>query len=278
MIESKGGESIKGMTIKDEELIEHGARRRRDARDRRPGEHPVLPRGGRHAAGDRHQPALRRRRSRCRRGGLALPGARARARDGERPEPRLGDFREGSSMTRFFSHLVLAPDGDGVLEPSRRSCLEPVASDTGRGLGHALRRHRRGRVHRLAPRRDARRRRPRGRRDRLLHRLLRPGAQGAERARSARRPPRSTSPRTSSTSPASTASSTSPASPACAASATSSRSTCAGTCSRAQRRLRGGSARRRAGRLRVLLVGLRRGRDATRRPRTRRRARCRRTG
>ena len=32
MIESKGGESIKGMTIKDAELIEHGAAGRRDAR------------------------------------------------------------------------------------------------------------------------------------------------------------------------------------------------------------------------------------------------------
>ena len=47
------------------------------------------------------------------------------------------------------------------------------------------------------------RRRPRGRRDRLLHRLLRPGAEGGERAR-ARRAAGSTSPRTSSTSPAST--------------------------------------------------------------------------
>ncbi len=56
------------------------------------------------------------------------------------------------------------------------------------------------------------RRRPRGRRDRLLHRLLRPGAEGGERPR-ARRSQRSTSPRTSSTSPASTASSTSPGQP-----------------------------------------------------------------
>ena len=56
-----------------------------------------------------------------------------------------------------------------------------------------------------------------------------------ENARGARRAPRSTSPRTSSTSPASTASSTSPDSRACAASATSSRSTCAATCSPSQR-------------------------------------------
>ena len=36
MIQSKGGESIKGMTIKDRDLIEFGARGRRGARPRRP--------------------------------------------------------------------------------------------------------------------------------------------------------------------------------------------------------------------------------------------------
>ena len=51
MIESKGGESIKGMTIKDAELIEFGARVAETLRHRRAGEHPVLPR----ADGDRHQ-------------------------------------------------------------------------------------------------------------------------------------------------------------------------------------------------------------------------------
>ena len=43
MIQSKGGESIKGASIKDWELIEHARKRRRDRRHRRPGEHPVLP-------------------------------------------------------------------------------------------------------------------------------------------------------------------------------------------------------------------------------------------
>ena len=37
------------------------AARLRDARPRRPGERPVLPRAGRHASRHRHQPALRRR-------------------------------------------------------------------------------------------------------------------------------------------------------------------------------------------------------------------------
>ena len=110
MIESKGGESIKGMTIKDGELIEHGRARRRDARHRRPGEHPVLPRAATAvAAGHRRQPALRRRRSRCRRAaGARYPELALALADGERPEPRLGEFREGVVMTRFFSQVILA--------------------------------------------------------------------------------------------------------------------------------------------------------------------------
>jgi hypothetical protein len=36
--------------------------------------------------------------------------------NGERPEPRLGEFREGVTMTRFFSEVVLR-DAGGTLEP-----------------------------------------------------------------------------------------------------------------------------------------------------------------
>jgi len=43
---------------------------------------------------------------------LALALAR-----GEHPEPRLGDFREGIVMTRFFSDLSLMQNGDGTLKP-----------------------------------------------------------------------------------------------------------------------------------------------------------------
>jgi hypothetical protein len=43
---------------------------------------------------------------------LALALAR-----GEHPEPRLGDFREGIVMTRFFSDLSLTSNGDGTLKP-----------------------------------------------------------------------------------------------------------------------------------------------------------------
>jgi len=116
MIESKGGESIKGMTIKAPDLIEHGCRvaealgivgpaniqcfREED------GSLPVTdvnPRFGGGfplptAAGS-HYPEL----------ALALAA-------GEHPEPRLGEFEEGLLMTRFFSQVVLR-DAGGTLEP-----------------------------------------------------------------------------------------------------------------------------------------------------------------
>jgi carbamoyl-phosphate synthase large subunit len=115
MIESKGGESIKGMTIRDDELIEHG---RRVAETmgivgpaniqcfREPdGSLPITdvnPRFGGGfplptAAGSRYPE-------------LALALAR-----GERPEPRLGDFREGVVMTRFFSQVILERNGTALL-------------------------------------------------------------------------------------------------------------------------------------------------------------------
>jgi carbamoyl-phosphate synthase large subunit len=117
MVESKGGESIKGMTVRDDELIAFGARvaetigikgpatvqcfRERDGRllvtdvNPRFGGGFPLP----HAAGGRY-PEL----------ALALA-------QGERPEPRLGEFREGVVMTRFFSQLTLVAGEDGTLAP-----------------------------------------------------------------------------------------------------------------------------------------------------------------
>lgn len=129
MIQSKGGESIKGMTVKDWELIEHGRRVAEtiglvgpaniqcfrepdgslpvtDVNPRFGGAFP-LPR----AAGSRYPE-------------LALELAR-----GERPEPRLGEFREGVVMTRFFSHLCLTADGDGRLEPLDEELPEPVVRE-----------------------------------------------------------------------------------------------------------------------------------------------------
>ena len=117
MILSKGGESIKGASIQDRELIEHGARTAEvvgikgpanvqcfrepdgslpitDVNTRFGGGFPVpLAAGGRYPE-------------------LALALAR-----GERPEPRLGDFVEGVVMTRYFSEVCLAPDEEGVLQP-----------------------------------------------------------------------------------------------------------------------------------------------------------------
>jgi carbamoyl-phosphate synthase large subunit len=114
MIESKGGESIKGMTTRDSQLIDHG-RRVAEALGivgpaniqcfREPdGSLPVTdvnPRFGGGfplptAAGSRY-PEL----------ALALAA-------GERPEPALGAFREGVVMTRYFWQVVLE-DGGGTL-------------------------------------------------------------------------------------------------------------------------------------------------------------------
>jgi carbamoyl-phosphate synthase large subunit len=126
MIQSKGGESIRGMTIRDSGLIELGAHvsetlglvgpanvqcfREPD------GSHLVTdinPRFGGGfplptAAGSRY-PEL----------ALALAA-------GERPDVRLGTFREGLVMTRFFSELVLLPDSGGTLVPFAEELPEPV--------------------------------------------------------------------------------------------------------------------------------------------------------
>jgi carbamoyl-phosphate synthase large subunit len=117
MIQSKGGESIKGMSLKDDELIAHGARVAETVGIVGPaniqcfreldGTLPVtdvnLRFGGAFplplAAGSRYPE-------------LALALAR-----GERPPPRLGAFREGIVMTRYLSDVCLTENGDGVLEP-----------------------------------------------------------------------------------------------------------------------------------------------------------------
>ena len=48
--------------------------------------------------------------------------------EGERPEPRLGEFREGVVMTRFYSHLSLAVGSDGY-EPFAEEVPEPIGSE-----------------------------------------------------------------------------------------------------------------------------------------------------
>jgi carbamoyl-phosphate synthase large subunit len=131
MIQSKGGESIKGRSLQDRELIEHGAHVAETVGIVGPanvqcfrepdGSLPITdvnPRfGGAFplplAAGSRYPE-------------LALALAR-----GERPEPRLGEFRAGVVMTRFFSDLCLVEDGEGRLVPFAEELPEPVAAEPG---------------------------------------------------------------------------------------------------------------------------------------------------
>jgi carbamoyl-phosphate synthase large subunit len=117
MIESKGGESIKGMSIKDERLIDLA----RDVSERLGLVGPANIQCFRESDGTHFLTDINTRFG----GGFPLPlAAGGRYPElalalacGERPEPRLGDFREGIVMTRFFSDLSLTPNGDGTLKP-----------------------------------------------------------------------------------------------------------------------------------------------------------------
>jgi carbamoyl-phosphate synthase large subunit len=127
MIESKGGESIKGRSIKDWALIELGGQisamlgmvgpaniqcfrtdgnryEVTDVNARFGGGFPV------HWASGGGYPEL------------ALALAR-----GEHPEPRLGEFREGVVMTRFFWQVCLAESLNGTLEPFGDGLPRPAA-------------------------------------------------------------------------------------------------------------------------------------------------------
>jgi carbamoyl-phosphate synthase large subunit len=131
MIESKGGESIKGMTIKDWDLIEVG----RSVAEALPIWGPANVQCFREASGRYEITDVNPRFG----GAFPLPlAAGSRYPElalalaaGERPEPTLGDFREGVVMTRFFSHLCLIAGTDGVLEPFAEELPEPVASEPG---------------------------------------------------------------------------------------------------------------------------------------------------
>jgi len=46
--------------------------------------------------------------------------------NGERLKPRLGEFREGVVMTRFFSQVILE-EADGTLEPAQQDAVPEEA-------------------------------------------------------------------------------------------------------------------------------------------------------
>jgi len=128
MIESKGGESIKGMTVDDAELIELGQRVAEALPLKGPGtvqcfREPdgtlpvtdVNPRfGGAFplptAAGSRYPE-------------LAIAFA-----NGERPEPSVGVFQAEIVMTRYLSHVALVSSEEGALEPVPEDLPEPIES------------------------------------------------------------------------------------------------------------------------------------------------------
>jgi carbamoyl-phosphate synthase large subunit len=127
MIESKGGESIKGMTIRDTELIEFG----RTVAEALPIKGPANIQCFREPDGRLLVTDVNPRFG----GGFPLPLAAGgrypelalALANGEHPEPRVGEFREGVVMTRFFSHLTLTAGDGGTLEPFTEDLPEPVA-------------------------------------------------------------------------------------------------------------------------------------------------------
>ncbi len=129
MIQSKGGESIKGMTIRDPELIELGRHVSETLGLVGPANIQCFREpDGRHLVTDIN-PRFG--------GGFPLPTAAGSGYPelalalaaGERPEARLGAFREGLVMTRFFSELVLAPDPGGTLVPFAEELPDPVVPE-----------------------------------------------------------------------------------------------------------------------------------------------------
>jgi len=122
MIESKGGESIKGMTIKDGELIEFGRMVAEALRIVGPANVQCF----REPDGSLQVTDVNPRFG----GGFPLPTA-AGSRypelavalaNGETLEPRLGDFREGVVMTRYFAQVILE-EVDGALEPAQAEAV-----------------------------------------------------------------------------------------------------------------------------------------------------------
>jgi carbamoyl-phosphate synthase large subunit len=114
MIESKGGESIKGMTIKDADLIAFGAR----VSEALPIIGPANVQCFREPDGELQVTDVNPRFG----GGFPLPTAAGSRYPelalalaaGEQLEPRLGAFRAGVVMTRFFSEVILEERGGSL--------------------------------------------------------------------------------------------------------------------------------------------------------------------
>jgi carbamoyl-phosphate synthase large subunit len=126
MIESKGGESIKGMTIKDADLIEFGVRVSEALRIIGPANVQCF----REPDGELQVTDVNPRFG----GGFPLPTAAGSRYPelamalaaGEQLEPRLGDFREGIVMTRFFSELILE-EREGSLQVLQSDSVQAEA-------------------------------------------------------------------------------------------------------------------------------------------------------
>jgi carbamoyl-phosphate synthase large subunit len=131
MIQSKGGESIKGMTIADTDLIEFGAEVAEALGLVGPGTIQCFREAdGRHEVTDVN-PRFGGAFPLPLAAGSRYPELALQLANGERPEPRLGDFRAGVLMTRFFSHLCLTAGDGGSLVPFAEELPEPVAGEPG---------------------------------------------------------------------------------------------------------------------------------------------------
>jgi carbamoyl-phosphate synthase large subunit len=131
MIESRGGESIKGMTIKDWDLIRYGAHVAETLQLAGPANIQCFREDdGRHEVTDVN-PRFGGAFPLPLAAGSRYPELAVALANGERPEPCLGEFKAGVVMTRFLSHLCLTSAADGTLEPFSEDVPEPVASEPG---------------------------------------------------------------------------------------------------------------------------------------------------
>ena len=121
MIQSKGGEQIKGETLDDPQLVELGAATVEALGPGRPEHGPVLPRGRPHPGHHRHQHPLRRRLPAAPGGRGGLPAGRSSpSAPGSGPPPQLGGHRAGVVMTRFLDQTILHRNTVGARPPRPR--------------------------------------------------------------------------------------------------------------------------------------------------------------